>query len=237
MTDTHAEAPRIVPTREGYDRWAHIYDDEDNPLIALESRLFPELLGDVHGLRIADLGCGTGRHALAMAAAGARVVAVDFSAGMLSKARAKGEDAGVQFLRHDLASGLPFVSAAFDRVTCCLVLEHIDDLQRVMAEMARICRADGRIVISELHPAMRLLDVQAQFTDPATGRKTRPAGAAHRISDYVMAAAGAGLRVERMSEHSVDDALVARSPRAAKYLGWPLLLLLQLHPAEPCRSS
>src|SRR5262249_54950946 len=72
-------APRVVPTREGYDLWAQLYDDADNPLIALETMPFRRLLGDVQGLTVADIGCGTGRHALAMAEAGATVIGVDFS--------------------------------------------------------------------------------------------------------------------------------------------------------------
>ncbi|MGQ0722077.1 MAG: class I SAM-dependent methyltransferase [Candidatus Eiseniibacteriota bacterium] len=228
MTEIRADVPQVVPTREGYDLWARIYDDEDNPLISLEAALFAELLGDVRGLRVADLGCGTGRQALARARAGAHVVAADFSEGMLARARAKRDAADIRFLRHDITRGLPFADGAFDRVTCCLVLEHVADLGPMMREMARVCGADGRVLVSELHPAMRLLDVQAQFTDPSTGIKTRPAAAGHVIADYVMAAERAGLKVEWMSEHAVDEALVTRSPRAAKYLGWPLRLLLKL---------
>jgi hypothetical protein len=44
----------------------------------------------------------------------------------------------------------------------------------------------------------------------------------------VMAATRAGLCVEHMSEHVVDEALATRSPRARKYVGWPLLLLMGL---------
>jgi hypothetical protein len=51
------------------------------------------------------------------------------------------------------------------------------------------------------------------------------------MSDYLMAAAQAGLRLEHISEHAADAALAARSPRAAKYLGWPMLLLMKLVPA------
>jgi ubiquinone/menaquinone biosynthesis C-methylase UbiE len=208
--------------------WSRIYDDEDNPLIALETMQFRHLLGDVRGLTVADIGCGTGRHALAMAAAGATVVGVDFSVGMLSKARAKPGAATVHFVRHDVATGLPFVSRAFDRVTCCLVLEHVGDLSGVVSEMARICRVGGAVCLSDLHPAMGLLGLQAQFTDPASGQKTRPASARHQVSDYVMAATRAGLDIEHMSEHVVDEALVARSPRARPYAGWPLLLMMRL---------
>jgi ubiquinone/menaquinone biosynthesis C-methylase UbiE len=135
----------------------------------------------------------------------------------------------VHFVRYDVATRLPFVSRAFDRVTCCLVLEHIGDLAGVLGEMARICRVDSFVRLSNLHPAMGFLGRQAQFTDPATGRETRPASVRHQVSDYVMAAARAGLHIEHISEHVMDEALAAQSPRARQYVGWPLLLLMRLH--------
>jgi hypothetical protein len=75
-----------------------------------------------------------------------------------------------------------------------------------------------------------LKGVQARFTDPATGRETRPASVAHQLSDYVMAALGAGLRIGDLCEHVADDALAARVPRAARYVGWPLLFMMVLRP-------
>ena len=45
-----------------------------------------------------------------------------------------------------------------------------------------------------------------------------------------MAAVRAGLHLDHISEHAVDDALAARSPRAAKYLGWPMLLMMRFQP-------
>ena len=50
------------------------------------------------------------------------------------------------------------------------------------------------------------------------------------MSDYFMAAIRAGLALEHVSEHTADAALAARSPRAGKYLGWPMLLLMRLAP-------
>jgi 2-polyprenyl-3-methyl-5-hydroxy-6-metoxy-1,4-benzoquinol methylase len=80
------DEPMIGPTREGYDLWSQTHDDEDNPLIALEEAPFERLRGEVRGLTIADIGCGTGRHALAMAQSGAHVVALDFSLGTMRMA-------------------------------------------------------------------------------------------------------------------------------------------------------
>jgi len=230
--DGPAPDPSIehLPTREGYDRWAPIYDGEDNPLVLLEERHLTPLLGDVRGLDLVDLGCGTGRQAVRLAAAGARVTAVDFSDGMVAKARGKPGWDRVRFVAHDLTRPLPFAEQAFDRVLSCLVLDHIGDLAAFFSECRRVCRPDGFVLVSVFHPALMLRGIQARFIDPATGRDVRPASHANQVSDYVMGVVRSGLRLEHMSEHAVDDELAARSPRSAKYLGWPLLLLLRLRP-------
>ena len=224
------EAPLVVPAREGYDRWSLIYDSEDNPLIALEQQHIQAALGPVAGLRILDLGCGTGRHTLPLARAGADVTGVDFSAGMLEQARRKPGADRVRFVHHDITARLPFGDGEFDLVLCALALEHVRDLASAFGEMRRVARPAGRIIVSEMHPAMWLRGVSAHFLDPETGRDIRPASAGNQISDYVMAAVEAGLAIERLAEFSIDEALVERSPRAAKHLGWPLLLLMTLRP-------
>jgi malonyl-CoA O-methyltransferase len=217
----------VLSARAGYDRWAGIYDEEDNPLIMLEERYLPDHLGDVDGLHVADLGCGTGRHALRLAASGAVVTAVDFYERMLAKARHKPHAQSIRFVRHDITTPLPLKAASFDRVLCCLVLEHILDLGVFFAELKRICRPEGFLLLSAMHPAMMLRGITARFTDPGTGRETRPKSYPHQVADFVMAAMRAGLRLEHLSEHVIDQALAAISPRAAKYLDWPLLLLMR----------
>src|SRR5438046_70083 len=102
------DSSRVVPTRQGYDLWASTYDTDGNPLIALEEPLVDGLLGDVRGLSGLDVGCGTGRHAIRLAAAGAKVHAVDFSEAMLQQARNKPGSAGIKFQAHDLSAPLPF---------------------------------------------------------------------------------------------------------------------------------
>lgn len=221
----------VLPTRDGYDRWAEIYDDEDNALILLEEAHLPPLLGAVAGLTVADVGCGTGRYARPLVRAGARVTALDFSENMMRRARTEPEAATIHFIEHDLRELLPLAEGAFDRVICCLVTEHIQHLESFFRELKRICRPDGFVIVSALHPAMLLRGIQARFTDPATGRETRPLSFPHGIADYVMAATRAGLRFDHLSEHAVDEALAARSERGRKYLGWPLLLLMRLVPS------
>jgi malonyl-CoA O-methyltransferase len=221
---------RQLPTREAYDLWAEVYDRDGNPLIALEERHIGGLIGPVAGLTIADVGCGTGRHAIRLAAAGARVTALDFSPGMLAVAQAKPGAERVRFLRQDITTRLPFEDGAIDRVLCCLVLEHVADLTGFCRELTRVCtpRKRGAIVISAMHPAMAERGVQARFYDPGTGERTEPASRPYAISDYVRAAREAGLTVERLEEHAVDESLAAAYPRGARYLGWPMLLLMKL---------
>lgn len=232
-TTTGSNRPdgEYVPTREGYDRWAEVYDSERSPLIELEQPRVDALLGNVAGLHVCDLGCGTGRHAVRLATAGgARVTAIDFSDGMVARAADKPGWERVQFVEHDLTRPLPLRDAAFDRVLSGLVVDHIPDLAAFFRECGRICRPDGFIVISTVHPAMLLRGVIAHFTDPATGRDVFPESRPHQISDYVMGVVRAGLTLDDIAEYAVDDALAARNARAAKFLHWPLLMMMRMRP-------
>src|SRR3954453_9952369 len=78
-----------LSVREGYAAWAACYDEDGNPLMALEEPAMRAGFGSLGGRRALDLGCGTGRHSLALSEAGARVTALDTSPEMLARARAK----------------------------------------------------------------------------------------------------------------------------------------------------
>jgi malonyl-CoA O-methyltransferase len=91
-----------------------------------------------------------------------------------------------------------------------------------------VLQPGGRAVVSGMHPAMFLRDVRARFHDPQTGEKVEPGSLEHTIGDCVMAAVRAGLTLEGIVEQAPDAAFAARCPRAAKYVGWPMLLVLRL---------
>jgi ubiquinone/menaquinone biosynthesis C-methylase UbiE len=227
MPDPSPHDP-LLHVREGYDRWAGVYDHDANPLIGLEDPAVREAAGDVRGLAVLDLGCGTGRHALWMTAAGASVTAVDFSEGMLAEARGKPGSERVRWLASDLRRPLPFADDAFDLVVSGLVLEHIPDLDGFFGEARRVLRPGGRAVISAMHPAMFLRGAQARFTDPESGEIVLPGSVPHQVEDFVAAARRAGFGVESVAESAADAALAVRYPRAERYVGWPMLVMMRL---------
>jgi malonyl-CoA O-methyltransferase len=203
----------LASVRNGYDRWAAVYDHDGNPLVALEGPTVRTAVADVRGLDVLDLGCGTGRHALWLAARGATVTAVDFSEGMLGEARRKPGAAAIQFLVHDLHDRLPFPPGRFDLVVSGLVLEHLGDLGAFFGEARRVLKPEGRAVVSAMHPAMFLRGTQARFTDPASGEVVPPGSNLYSVGALVMAAVRAGFRLVDVAEVAPDAAFATQHPR------------------------
>lgn len=215
-----------VGTRDGYDRWAGCYDAYANPLIALEEPVVRELMGEVQGLALCDLACGTGRHALHFAERGARTTGIDFSEGMLARARDRDRAGAVRWVAHDLRDPLPLEDRSFERVVHALALDHLVHPPALLAEIRRILRPGGRAVITVMHPAMFLKGTQARFVDPASGELVVIDNERHGISDHVNWIREAGLTIFDMREESCTAELADRIPRARKYVDWPMLLAM-----------
>jgi SAM-dependent methyltransferase len=108
------------------------------------------------GLRVLDLGCGEGRHALSFwLEAPVTVVGLDRGEADLRTAAARAgefaesapEGAHVGFVRAD-GLRLPFADGSFDRVVCSEVLEHVPDYGAMLAEIRRVLRPGGICVVS-----------------------------------------------------------------------------------------
>lgn len=99
-----------------------------------------------------DLGCGTGIYSLEMARRGARVIAVDRSAGMLRAAREKARREGLPIAFHQApADSLPFASGSFDLVIAVTLLCFAERPDLILSEAHRLLKTPGRLVIGELN--------------------------------------------------------------------------------------
>lgn len=150
--------------RHYYDRFSAFYD----AFVRMHSRDrqggMRDFLAAVAAPRpeetVLDLCTGTGSCALRLAESGARLIGVDFSAGMLRQARRKA--AGhprIHWVQAD-ARALPFPAGTVDRVTCAYAMYELaaEARRRLLAEVARVLRPDGRFVMMEhLPPRGRLL--------------------------------------------------------------------------------
>jgi 2-polyprenyl-6-hydroxyphenyl methylase/3-demethylubiquinone-9 3-methyltransferase len=150
---------------EVYDRLGAGWWDEDNPLNMLHGsctpgrmRFFREVLDrrGVVGGRALDVGCGAGFIAEELADAGFAVTGIDPSRVAIEAARAHATQRGVG-IEYLVGAGeaLPFPDAAFDLVSCCDVLEHVRDLDRVIAETARVLRPGGLYVFDTINRTWR----------------------------------------------------------------------------------
>jgi len=118
---------------------------------AIERRVVLDMMGGLVGMRLLDVGCGDGALICAAAARGAMVAGIDADPAMLTAARLRMAQAGLEAaLREGRVEGLPFPDASFDVVASVTVLCFVDDAERAVREMARVLRPGGRLVIGEL---------------------------------------------------------------------------------------
>jgi ubiquinone/menaquinone biosynthesis C-methylase UbiE len=116
------------------------------------------------GASLLEVGCGTGEDAIALArrvGPTGKVIAIDRGQGMIERAiaRSEGLQLPLEFLRAD-ARQLPFADHTFDGARIDRTLQHIDDPQGAIAEMARVVRVGGRVVAIE--PDWETLTVNSQ---------------------------------------------------------------------------
>ena len=142
-----------------YDSFAEAYADsnETNLINAYYERpAMLALAGDVAGRRILDAGCGSGPLFAALRDRGAMVTGFDKSAGMVELARRRlGDDADLRVA--ELGSRLPFPDGTFDDVTASLVLHYLEDWGPALAELRRVLKPGGRLIVSVDHPFVTTL--------------------------------------------------------------------------------
>jgi ubiquinone/menaquinone biosynthesis C-methylase UbiE len=149
-----------------YDGFAESYSAENESSLLnayYERPAMIDLAGDVTGRRILDAGCGSGPLFAALRAKGAIVTGFDSSPAMVELARQRlGEDAELHVA--DLSQPLPFADGAFDDVVVSLVLHYLRDWTAPLAELRRVLKPGGRLILSVNHPVVyKLMDLDADY--------------------------------------------------------------------------
>jgi ubiquinone/menaquinone biosynthesis C-methylase UbiE len=114
-----------------------------------------EMCGDVAGMRLLDVGCGSGYFSREMARRGARVVGVDISPRMIEHGRRHEAAAplGIEYLAEDAADvARRFDHQSFDMVVSCMALQDMPDIPAVLRAVHEVLRPRGRFVVSITHP-------------------------------------------------------------------------------------
>jgi ArsR family transcriptional regulator len=101
---------------------------------------------------VGDLGCGTGQVSETLAPFVSRVIAIDGSADMLETARARLRGVRNVEFRHATLERLPLEDESLDAACVMLVLHHVPDPGKVLAEASRVLRPGGRLVLVDMQP-------------------------------------------------------------------------------------
>ena len=226
----------VLEPRAAYALWAPGYPARaHNPVMQAEERALLRLMPDaLYGQAVLDAGCGSGRYMLhALRRGAARVTGVDLSSPMLKRAEAElsalHTGVPVALVQGNLAA-LPLPDAQADLSVCGLVVGHLDDLAQSLAELRRVTRPGGTLLLSDVHPIGHALGWRRDFK--AGGQRYAVRHTPHLYSHWHAACAALGLHIERVLEPMLDPADI---PAGAHFdrmaLEVPVALVFQLRRA------
>lgn len=185
--------------QDAYNRWAGFYDSNENKTRDTEALALREMLSGQKFVNCLEIGCGTGKNTVFLSEISKVLTAVDFSDEMLSKARSKNFPDHVTFKKADINDNWDFASGPYDLVTFSLVLEHIENLDRIFMKLKSITFKGSLVYIGELHPFKQYSGTRARFeTEQGTEVLTCYN---HNISDFISAAFTNDFTLESLKEY------------------------------------
>jgi ubiquinone/menaquinone biosynthesis C-methylase UbiE len=142
-----AEHPLVAP-----DRFESLVDFG---IFLMHKRDYEEAARLLQGQTVLDLGCNNGYGASILARTCREVHAVDVSSAAIDDAVGRFGDLGIVFRQVD-GGRLPFADAAFDAVVSFQVIEHVDDVDTYLSEIARVLKPGGRALFTTPNKRLRL---------------------------------------------------------------------------------
>ncbi len=201
--------------QNAYNEWSQTYDADENLTRDLDQSGMRTTLAGQHFRSILEIGCGTGKNTTFLAEIGARVHALDFSEGMIQKARKKVKAGNVRFSMADLTQRWPSEDGVYDLIVCNLVLEHIEDLSFIFSEAFRVLEPGGKFLVNELHPFKQYEGKKARFQREE--EITEIPAFVHHTSEFVSSASKNNLKLVKLNEwwHEKDE---GKPPRVISFL-------------------
>ena len=192
-----------MKVQEAYNNWADQYDTNNNKTRDLEAVALRETLADIPFDTCLEIGCGTGKNTEWLLTKAKEIVAVDLSEAMLNKAKEKIGSDNVIFIQADINKEWSFAHKKFDLIGFSLVLEHIEDLEKIFKQIAANIKTGGYIYIGELHPFKQYTGSKARY-DTADGKQIVTCFD-HHLSDFTQLATKYGLAIVQVKEYFDDN--------------------------------
>jgi len=211
-TEDLAGATEDLAAAEAYRLWSATYADETNELQRLEADLRREIVEELRGQRVLEVGAGTGRVTRDLIAGGAEVFATDLVAEMLLRAPTRSETAGRACVAR--AEQLPYRAGSFDAVVCALTIGHVADLSGALGSMVEVVRPGGALVLTGFHPEATLRGWRRTFSHAGVERSIEQH--VHELSEYKRILGCLGCRIEELRERSWEGSVVLFGFRARR---------------------
>lgn len=208
-----------------------------------------ELLGDVRGLSILDLGCGEGGYARKLAKEGAKVTAIDCSEMAIDYAITAAEEKklAIAHLVRNSNDLYEIKDQSYDIVLCAMMMMDVEDLDGTLKEIKRVLKKDGKVFVSILHPCFKppiehhwvkengiSQVVVKDYFNPTQWEGNiagieQPIIYRHKtLSDYVKVFAKNGFYISDMNEPIPTEEQIAKSERIEWLTRIPMYLFMEL---------
>lgn len=163
-----------------FEKYRELRSTEDNYNNLVEQPAIKELLPNLEGKVILDLGCGCGNNCVDFIRKGAsRVIGVDISRKMLEIAEKENSDELIEYVLLDM-SQVGSLAQKFDLVYSSLAFHYVKDFQRLLQDIKALLNDNGILLFSQEHPYTTAPIVGARWTKDELGNKIH-----YNLSDYM----------------------------------------------------
>ena len=241
--------PAIYDDKKFFDNYIDLRNAENNYNDLIEQPIVFDLVGDVSGKSVLDIGCGYGAMTVKLADAGAsRAVGLDVSEMMVGKAKIENPRDNIEY-KILSAEALDELGDSFDVIVSCLAIHYIEDLDKLFRDVYARLNKGGELVFSMEHP-MYTASKSAQKWErdengAVIGFTTDNYGDEgvrhiewlekvitkyhHKTETVINALIKSGFILDRVLEPSPSEELMRRVPKTVHELHRPAYLVVKCH--------